>query len=346
LGVAIFALSILPLNAANTNSVANANSVPTASETTNALHSFSVISPTQRADWQKHLTLGPGDVLTLGFYGETNLTKFDVPVRPDGRISYLQAHDVMAAGLTVDELRDSLNKELSKYFRSPRVLISPVAYNSKKYYVLGRVRLKGAFTLDRPITIVEAVARAQGLETGILNRESVDLADLDKSFLMRNGKRLPIDFAKLFEQGDLSQNVPIEPGDYLYFSPAILKEVYVLGEVNDPGVVPYTDDTSVLSALGDRGWFTDRAFKTRVLVIRGSLQHPEMFIIDTRAMVDGRTPDFKLKSKDIIYVSQRPFIKAEDLLDVAATSFIQSAVTAFSGGYIGPLITKPFIPHP
>ncbi len=334
-GLMALALSLLPLNAAEPDDAV-----------TNATPSFSVISPTQRANWQKHLTLGPGDLLTLGFYGETNLTKESVAVRPDGRISYLQAHDVLATGLTVDELREKLNQELSKYFRSPRVLVSPVAYHSKKYYVLGRVMVKGAFTLDRPMTVVEAVARAQGLETGILNRNSVDLADLQRSFLVRDGKRLPIDFEKLFEQGDLSQNVPIEPNDYLYFPASTLKEVYVLGEITDPGVVPYTSDTSILAAITQRSGFTKRAYKSRVLIVRGSLNNPETFVINTPAIYDGRTPDFKLQPKDIIYISSRPFIKAEELLDVAATSFIQSAVTAWAGGFVGPLLTKPFVPHP
>ncbi|MEO5802046.1 MAG: polysaccharide biosynthesis/export family protein [Verrucomicrobiota bacterium] len=312
---------------------------------TNAVRAFSVTSPKQRAEWQKRLTLGPGDVLTLGFYGETNLTKNDVVIRPDGRISYLQAHDVVATGLTVDELREKFNQELSKYYRSPRVLVNPVAYHSKKYYVLGRVVLKGAFPLDRPMTIVEAVARARGLETGILNRNSMDLADLQRSFLIRQGRRVPVDFEKLFGGGDLSQNIPIEPDDLLYFPPSILKEVYVLGEVRTPGVVPYTADTSIVTAITDRGWFTTRAFKKHVLIVRGSLNEPETFVVDTWAMVDGRLPDFKLQPKDIVYVSSRPFIKAEELLDVAATSFIQSAVTAWTGGFVGPIFTKPFIPH-
>ncbi len=336
MGILFFGLSFSSLQAAETGLV----------ESTNAPRSFSVISPNQRANWQKRLTLGPGDVLTFGFYGETNLTKTDVVVRPDGRVSYLQAHDVLVTGLTVDELREKLNQELSKYFRSARVLVSPVAYHSKKYYVLGKVMLKGAFTLDRPITLIEAVARAQGLETGLLNRNSVDLADLQKSFLVRQGNRVPIDFEKLFQQGDLSQNVPIEPDDYLFFAPAILKEVYVLGEVRTPGVMPYRSDSSILTAITDRGGFTERAYKKHVLIVRGSLNEPETFVVDTWAMVDARLPDFKLQAKDIIYVSSRPFIRAEDLLDVAATSFIQSAVTSFGGAYIGPLITKPFIPHP
>lgn len=303
-------------------------------------------SPQQRANWQRHLTLGPGDILTLGFYGDTNLTKADVIVRPDGRISYLQAHDIVATGLTVDELRDKFNEELSKYYRSPRVLISPVAYHSKKYFVLGRVSRQGAYTLDRPITILEAIARANGLETGILDRNSVDLADLDRSVLVRNGKRVPIDFEKLFGSGDLSQNIPIEPNDLLYFPPATLKEVYVVGEVGEPGVVSYTADTSVISAITQRGGFAPRSYKRRVLVMRGSLNHPETFIVDTWAVTDGRLPDFKLQPKDIIYVSSRPFVRVEDLLDLAATSFIQSAVTAWTGGFVGPIFNKPFIPHP
>lgn len=339
-GVAAIFLA-LNLSVAATAEEPEANTAPT-----NALQSFSVTSPVQRANWQKRLTLGPGDILTLGFYGDTNLTKNDVIVRPDGRISYLQAHDVVATGLTVDELREKFNQELSKYYRSPRVLVSPVAYHSKKYYVLGRVMRKGAFTLDRPITIVEAVARADGLETGILNRNSVDLADLQRSFLIREGKRVPIDFEKLFGEGDLSQNIPVEPEDLLYFPPGALKEVYVVGEVGLPGVVPHTSDTSVIAAIGDRGGFTRRAFKRHVLVVRGSLNAPETFVVDTWAITDGRVADFKLQPKDIIYVSSRPFIRAEELLDLAATSFIQSAVTAWTGGFIGPIFKKPFVPHP
>ncbi|MGI8965672.1 MAG: hypothetical protein ACR2H1_06235, partial [Limisphaerales bacterium] len=40
-------------------------------------------SPLRRAAWQQHLTLGPGDVLNLGFFGETNLNKTDVAIGPD-----------------------------------------------------------------------------------------------------------------------------------------------------------------------------------------------------------------------------------------------------------------------
>lgn len=305
---------------------------------------FSVTASTPRAAWQQHLTLGPGDVLNLGFYGETNLNKTDVVIGPDGRISYLQARDIMAAGLTIDELRKQLDDGLAKFYRAPRTLVTPVAFHSKKYIVMGKVVKKGVYSLDRPITVVEALARAQGLETGVLDRNTIDMADLQRAFLVRQGKRVPINFEKLFHEGDLSQNLQIEPDDYLYFPSTALKEIYVVGAVRTPGVVTYTDDASVAASIAQRGGFSDRAWKSRVVVVRGSLNHPETFVVDMLAIQDARSPDFKLQPKDIIYVANRPFIKAEELLDVAATAFVQSAVTAWTGLNVGPLIKSPIIP--
>lgn len=320
----------------------------TAAPATNASPStnFTIaVASSYRAPWQQRFTLGAGDVLNVGFFGETNVVKTELTVGPDGKVNYLQARDVQAAGKTVDELRAALDEALGKYYRNPRTILTPVAYYSKKYFVLGKVMKKGVFTLDRPITVIEALARASGFETGLLDRNTVDLADLQHSFLVRQGQRIPLNFEKLFLQGDLSQNIPIEPNDYLYFPPASLKELYVVGEVRTPGVVQYTSDSSVLAALTARGGFTDRAYKGRVLVVRGSLDHPESHVVDVLATLDGRAVDFKLEPRDIIYVSSRPFIKAEELLDIAATAFIQSAVSAWTGFNIGPIIKSPFFPR-
>ncbi len=301
-------------------------------------------APAPRSTWQEHLTLGPGDVLNLGFYGETNLSKMDVVVGMDGRISYLQAQSVMAAGLTVDQLRTNLNESLKKYFRTPRVIVSPVAFHSKKYYVLGKVGQRGVYVLDRPITILEAVSRARGLETGILERNAVDLADLQHSFLIRHGQRVPIDFERLFYEGDFSQNAYLEPDDFLYFPPANLQEIYVLGEVRLPGITPYTPNMSVMKALSDRGGFNAQAWKQHVLVVRGSLSKPQTFVVNTWAKLDAREQDFKLKPRDIIYVAKRPWYRAEELMDTAAIAFLQSAVSSWAGLNIGPIIGKPFVP--
>lgn len=293
-------------------------------------------SPAKRAEWQKRLTLGPGDVLNFSLFEQSDSARENVAVGPDGRVSYLQAQDVVATGLTVDELRAKLDTELAKYYRNPRSIVSPVAIRSKRYFVLGAVTQKGVFLLDRPTTVIEAVAKAGGLETGVFERNTVEQADLTHSFLVRQGKRLAVDFEKLFQQGDLTQNVALEPDDYLYFPASSLNEIYVLGEVLAPGSLGFKPNANVIGAITERGGFTEKAYRQRVLVVRGSLTKPETFVLDTKEMLGGRTANFKLQPKDIVYVAARPWAKAEELLDNATQAFVQAAVVTWTGIHATP----------
>lgn len=295
---------------------------------------FSIVDPAPRADWQKRLTLGPGDVLSFHLFGSPELTRDEIPVGPDGRVSYLEAENLVAAGLTVDELRDHLNEELGKFRRAPQAFVTPVSYHSKRYYVLGTVVQKGIFPLDRPITIIEAVARARGFETAISRGNVVETTDFSHSFIGRGGRRLPVDFEKLFLHGDLSQNIALEPGDYLSFPAAAGGSIHVLGEVRAPGAVPCEADTSVLSAIATRGGFTLRAWKKHVMVVRNSGEHPEAFKVDALGALAGDTPNFALQPGDIVYISNRPWIRAEELLDRATSAFVEAAVVSWTGLHV------------
>ena len=311
----------------------------------NTNRSFSISHPNQRAEWQKRLTLGPGDTLNFMMFERPETAKRELPIGPDGRISFLQAEDIMAAGLTIDELREAVDKELSKFYNGPRTIITPAAYNSKKFYLLGAVTRKGVFTLNRPMTMIEAIAQAGGLETGLFEQNTMELADLSHSFMIRNGQRLPVDFERLFQRGDLSQNIALEPDDYVFFASAAANQIFVVGavgvEVGGTGVVPYTPNASVISAITARGGFADKAYQSRVLVVRGSLNNPECIIVDAKSILAGEKPDFRLEPKDIVYVSRRPWARVEEILDNATTAFIQSAVVTYTGFNIRPLITQP-----
>jgi len=302
-----------------------------------------VANPHKRGAWQQRLTLGAGDVLTIALFDMPETLHTEVPVGPDGRLTFLQARDIMAAGLTIDELRAKLDEALAKFYQNPRTVVTPVTFNSKKYFVLGAVVNRGVFTLDRPLTLIEALARSGGLETGLYERNTVEMADLAHSFLIRKGQRMQVDFERLFQQGDLTQNIPLEPDDYLYFSLASANEIYVLGEVTAPGVAAYLPRTSVIGAISARGGFTTKAFRSRVLVVRGSLNHPQTFVVNTSSILGGKQTDFRLQSRDIVYVSKNPFVKAEELVDVAASAFISSFLVNVIDNNVRTIITHPWI---
>lgn len=301
--------------------------------------SYSSLKPNFAA-WQKKFTVGAGDIFNLRIYGRTDSPRAYVPIGPDGRISFMEAQSVLVEGLTVDEMRARLDEELSKYYRNARTMVTPVEWHSKKYFVLGAVVDRGAYSLDRPLTIIEAVARARGIASGLFEHNTVELADMARAFIVRDGKRLPVDFDRLFNHGDLSQNILIEPGDYIYFPSGTVNEVYVLGAVASPGPLGLTSENTLMGVLTVRGGFMPTAFKQRVLVVRGSLDKPQTFVINVGAILAGKEKDFTLKPKDIIYVSDKPWQEGTDLLQMAINAFVQSMTSAWVNNHVRPLISN------
>ena len=291
------------------------------------------------------LLLGPGDAVNINMPGFEGHEREAVTIGPDGRLTYLQARDIEVAGLSVDQLRAKLTTELRHYYRSAKVVVTPFTFQSRKVYVLGKVVKKGAINLDRPMSVLEVVAEAGGLETGLFQQNTVELADLGRSFLMRGQQRVPVNLEALFTRGDMAQNVPVEPGDYLYFPSANSNEIYVLGDVKMQGTQGLVAQTSVHSAIALAGGFTPKAYTQRILVIRGSLEKPERFVVDMNDILTARSTGFRLEPKDIVYVADRPWARAEELVNIAINAFLQGAVSSWTRANVGPFIKDPLLPQ-
>ncbi len=286
------------------------------------------LKPASVPGWQTRYTLGPGDTLSFSVYNRPDLRRDKVRIAPDGTVSYLQAIAVKAQGLTPDQLRSRIEKELSPYQKNAKVMISPDQIESKSFAIIGKVRNPGSFILDRPTTILEAIATAKGVEIGSISGSNYELADFSRSFVARRGRKLDVDFGKLYFEGDFSQNAYLEPDDYVYIASNIKNEVYVLGAVNNPGRLKMPDENlTVVRSIAHAGGFQNKAYKMRVLLVRGSIHRPVTYIIDVRAIIEGRAPDVKVQSRDIVYVNLRPFEMAERVLDAAVIAYMQT-VTA------------------
>ncbi|MEM6279942.1 MAG: SLBB domain-containing protein [Verrucomicrobiota bacterium] len=284
------------------------------------------VTPTGVPTWQTRYTLGAGDTLTFSIYNRPDLLRENVQIAPDGTVSYLQAVAVRAEGLTLDQLRDRIEEKLSVY-QDARVIVSPVSVASKDFAIIGRVRQPGTYTLDRPTSILEAIARAQGMQVGNVRGSAFELADLERSFVARNGRKLDVDLARLYFEGDFSQNAFLEPDDYIYVASALENEVYVLGQVNNPGRRKMPAKLTVAQAIGEAGGFAEYAFRKKVLLIRGSIHSPETHIVDMRAILHGQAKDIPLENRDIIFVRERPFELVERALDEAIFTFVQTVTT-------------------
>jgi len=288
--------------------------------------------------------LGAGDVISIQFYGKPDLTRPEVTVAPDGTISYLSATGINVQGKTLSESRTEIESRLTAFYRNPRIIVTPISLVSKSYTIMGMVKLSGIFPMDQPLSLIEALSRAGGTISGLFDRRYVDLADLERSFIIRAGKRLPVNFRRLMLDGDMTQNIPLAPGDYIQVASALANDYFVLGAVRKPGREGFTEGASVMAAIAKRLGFQETAYREHVLIVRGSMSDPQVIVVNTDAILKGGKKDVPLEPKDIVYVSNRPWYKAEEVLDAAVAVFLQASVAAWTGANAPVLIQRAVLP--
>jgi polysaccharide biosynthesis/export protein len=107
--------------------------------------------------------IGLEDVLSINVWKDPELSAREIVVRPDGKISLPLAGDVLANGLTVKQLQDSIAHKLKDYITTPIVTVTVVKIFSQSVSVVGQVVKPGVFSLGAPMTVMELLARAGGL---------------------------------------------------------------------------------------------------------------------------------------------------------------------------------------
>jgi len=280
-------------------------------------------------------TLGPGDSLEIEIIGIAN-SRVITPVGLDGKIYYNLLTGLDVWGLTLDQTRELLEKELVKYVPQAQVGLTLRAVGSKHVWVLGRLNHPGIFPLTGSMTLLESLAQAGGTARSPSQVTSQDLADLRHSFVVRQGQFLPVDFFRLLRGGDMSQNIYLQPDDFVYVPSSLVNEVYVLGAVRFPRTVAYQEPMSLIAAIAgadgperlnwisgtDNGPFMKDAYLSHVAVIRGSLAEPQIAVVDCNAIMKGRAPDVRLEPGDIIFVPNSPYTTIKRYANLIVNTFV------------------------
>jgi protein involved in polysaccharide export with SLBB domain len=280
-------------------------------------------------------TLGPGDSIEIEIIGNP-ASRTITPVGLDGKIYYNLLPGLDVWGLTLDETRALLEKELAKYVTNPQVGLTLRIVGSKYVWVLGRLNRPGIYPLNGSMTLLESLALAGGTAHSPSQVTSQELADLRHSFVVRQGQFLPVDFYRLLHSGDMTQNIYLQPDDFVYVPSTLANEVYVLGAVKVPRAVPYQEPMSLISAIAgsdgpdqlqwiqasDNGPFMKDAYLSHVAIIRGSLAEPQISVVDCKAIMKGRAPDVRLEPGDIIYVPNSPYTTVKRYVNLIVNTFV------------------------
>jgi protein involved in polysaccharide export with SLBB domain len=152
-----------------------------------------------------------------------------------------------------------------------------------------------------------------------------ELADLTRSFVLRRGELVPVDFKRLLDEGDLGQNIYLQPDDFVYLPAAVARQVYVLGAVVQPRPVPFLEGMTMAGAVASSYGTLRDAHQSQVAVVSGSLSTPEVTIVDYGKVIRGEESDVLLKPNDIVYVPLSPYRYLRRYVDVILNTFVSSS---------------------
>jgi polysaccharide export outer membrane protein len=186
-----------------------AATAPTAPAPSPAPRIAPVVRSANAVDMSKEYLIGPEDVLDITVWKNCPDLCRTVPVRPDGKISLPLVNDVQAAGLTPMDLRQHLTEQLAEYLPSPEVSVIVREVHNFKVAVVGSVKMPGDYEIKSQATVLELLARAQGL-TEFANRDRIVI-------LRQKGSattRIPFNYRKVAE-GDDQDNFYVRAGDII-----------------------------------------------------------------------------------------------------------------------------------
>jgi polysaccharide export outer membrane protein len=156
--------------------------------------------------------IGAGDSLTIFVWRNSELTT-SVAVRPDGRISVPLINDLYVEGKTPSEVSQEIATKLAEYIQDPLVTVIVggfVGTFPQQVRIVGEATAPKAVPYRANMTVLDLVILAGGL---------TKFADGNNATLVRiedgSPKEFRVHLADLLQNGDISANFPLLPGDIL-----------------------------------------------------------------------------------------------------------------------------------
>lgn len=276
-----------------------------------------------------------GDEVEVSVFGHRDTVSDAIPIAPDGKLYYRFLPGIPAEGRRPDEVAREIESQIGHLFSNPEVSILPVRFSANSFSIFGKVQTGGVYPLEKPTTIRQAIAMANGIPLGKYGDTAILIHNFQDSWILRDGKRLPVDFEALMNQEDSSQDIYVRPGDVIYIASALGREVYLMGEVRKQQSQPFTDGMTLVQLITGIEAGTDpdpdAADLRRVIILRDAMTDPKVFRVNLHDIVRGKAHDVFLEPGDIVYVPEKSFLFTRNLVKSMIVTFANTFASKFAG---------------
>jgi polysaccharide export outer membrane protein len=247
--------------------------------------------------------VGPNDLISVSVYDAPELSR-TIRVSADGYFALpMLKQRLMANGLYPADLETAISSAL----REEEILVSPVVtvtiaeYHSHPISVSGSVKLPIVFQAEGPTTLLEAIAKAQGLTTDagreILISRPQTSPDGKSVMLTRR-----VSVRSLFEDANPELNVTLTGGEEIRVPE--IGRIYVMGNVKKPGSFPVQDgsDTTVMQMLALAEGLTQFSNNQAFIYRREAAGSKNEIPVPLDKIMKRLAPDVPLTANDILYI--------------------------------------------
>lgn len=247
--------------------------------------------------------IGPNDLIVVSVYDAPELTR-TVRVGADGLIRLpMLKQRLKAQGLYPADLETAIANALreEQILVDPFVTVTIAEYHSRPISVAGAVKMPLVFQAEGPTTLLEAIARAQGLreDAGREILVSGSQAGPDGKPLVLTRR---INVRALIDDADPELNLKLSGGEEIRV-PEVSK-IYVLGNVKKPGAFPVQDgsDTTVFQMLALAEGLMPYAAGEAFIYRREGNGAKNEIPIPLSKIMNRKAPDVSLVANDILYI--------------------------------------------
>ncbi|HEX3726225.1 MAG TPA: polysaccharide biosynthesis/export family protein [Pirellulales bacterium] len=257
-----------------------------------------------------------GDEVTIESATDLNLKRALI-VLSDGTITLPLLGQVRAAELTVQQLREELERLYARYYKVPAITVTPTKVDTQledlRYTVGGRSGFGGQVRSGK----VTPEGTVQLPAVGSVPAQGLTLDEFRMEVAERFAEKV--------------QGIEVMP----VLTVRAPRFVYVLGEVKTPGRFDLVAPTTIMQALAMAGsWNNGANIKQIVVFRRADDWRLIATILDLRAALLGRRPcpatEIWVSDADLIIVPKSNILRTDNIIELVFTKGLY-AVAPFSG---------------
>jgi polysaccharide export outer membrane protein len=247
--------------------------------------------------------VGPNDLIAVSVYDAPELSR-TIRIGTDGMIRLpMLKRLIKAEGLFPADLETAIAQALrdEQILVDPFVTVTIAEYHSRPISVSGAVKMPLVFQAEGPISLLEAIARAQGLSENAGPEVLVSRSQLgpDGATVMLTRR---ITVRNLINDADPAVNIKLTGGEEIRVPEA--SKIYVVGNVKKPGAFPVQNgsETTVLQMLALSEGLEQFSSKNAFIYRREANGGKNEIPVELDKILQRKSPDVPLIANDILYI--------------------------------------------